>query len=172
VRIWLGSGFDDAGSVVRVTVAPAALFVIYLMLRSTLDAVEVRSYNSRNNIIALAVFAAVAGAFLGLDVADPVFCVAWAFCAGVTAQGVLTFLTVHRLFGLSGSEYLVRLVVPLGVATGFAGLAARPFIDGSGAELPLLLALELLLAAVYFGALVRARAGWVVLLSERFFQRR
>jgi O-antigen/teichoic acid export membrane protein len=171
VRIWLGSGFDDAGAVVRITVAPAALFVVYLMLRSTLDAVEVRSYNSRNNIIALAVFGAVASSFLALDVTEPVFCVAWAFCAGVTTQGLLTFLTVHRLFGLAQADYLLRLAVPLGLGAGLVGLAARPLIDGSSAELLMLLALELLLAFVYFGALVRARAAWVVLLRERFFQR-
>ena len=59
----LAPNFDDAGSVVRVTVTPAALFAVYLLLRSTLDAVEIRSYNSRNNLIALAVFGAVAGRF-------------------------------------------------------------------------------------------------------------
>jgi O-antigen/teichoic acid export membrane protein len=171
VRIWLGSGFDEAGSVVRVVVAPAALFVVYLMLRSTLDAVEVRSFNSRNNIIALAVFGLVAASFLALDVTDPAHSVAWAFCAGVTTQGLLTFLTVHGLFHLSLSGYRFGLAVPLGIATGAAALAARPVIDGSAAELPLLVALELVLAGLYFGALVRARAGWVVLLTERFFQR-
>ncbi len=171
VRIWLGSTFDDAGSVVRVTVAPAALFAVYLLLRSTLDAVEIRSYNSRNNLIALAVFGAVAGSFLALDVASPVFCVAWAFTAGVSTQGALTFVTVHRIFSVPASAYMPQLALPLGLATGLLGLAARPLVEGSGAELALLLALELVLAAAYFGLLARAHAGWVVLLSERFFQR-
>jgi O-antigen/teichoic acid export membrane protein len=171
VRIWLGSNFDDAGSVVRITVAPAALFAVYLMLRSVLDAVEVRSFNSRNNLIALAIFATVATVLLALDVIDPVFAVAWAFCAGVTAQGALTLLTVHRFFGLAVSDYLLGVAVPLGLLTGALGLAARPVIDGSGAELVLLLALELVLAALYFGTLVRRGAGWVVLLRERFLRR-
>ena len=57
VSIWLGPTFDDAGAVVRVVVTPAALYAGYLMLRNTLDAAAVRSYNSRNNLIALAVFA-------------------------------------------------------------------------------------------------------------------
>ena len=170
VRSWLGPSFDDAGPVVRVTVTPAALFVVYLLLRSSLDAAEVRSYNSRNNLSALAVFGAVAASFLAFDVATPVFCVAWAFSAGVTVQGALTFFTVHRVFGLRGAHYMLQLAVPLGLATGALALAARPQIEGSAWELPLLLALELALAAVYFGVLVRARAGWVVLLKERFFE--
>ena len=171
VRIWLGSNFDDAGSVVTVTVTPAALFVVYLMLRSTLDAVEVRSFNSRNNLIALAVFGAVAAGFLALDVASPVFCVAWAFSAGVTTQGALTFLTVHRFFGLSLSAYMLQVALPLGLLTGALGLAARPLVEDSGAELALLIALQLVLGALYFGVLVQRRAGWVVLLRERLFQR-
>ena len=76
VVAWLGSEFEDGGSVVTVTVAPAALFVVYLMLRSTLDAVAIKSYNSRNNLIALGVFALVAAALLGLDLVRPVMGVA------------------------------------------------------------------------------------------------
>ena len=172
VSIWLGSSFDDAGSVVTVTVTPAALFVVYLLLRSSLDAVAVRSYNSRNNLAALAVFGAVAAGFLALDVTSPVFCVAWAFSAGVATQGALTFFTVHRIFDLRVSAYMLQAAVPLGLLTGALGLAARPLVESSGAELPVLLALELVLAAIYFGVLVRLRAGWVVLLAERFFERR
>ena len=134
VSIWLGPTFDDAGSVVRVTVTPAALFVIYLLLRKHLDAVEIRSYNSRNNLIALAVFGAVAASFLAFDVTSPVFCVAWAFSAGVTTQGALTFSRVHRLFSLRSSDYMLQVALPLGLVTGALGLAARPLVEGSGAR--------------------------------------
>ena len=66
---------------------------------------------------------------------------------------------------------MLWLALPLGLATGALALAARPLVEGSGAELLLLLALELVLAAACFGLFVRFRAGWVVLLAERFFQR-
>ena len=171
VRIWLGENFEDAGSVVRVTVAPAAMFAVYLLLRSTLDAVEVRSFNSRNNLIALATFAALATAFLTLDAMDPVFAVAWAFCAGVTVQGALTLWTVHRFFRVPPRAYTLGVALPAGIATGLAGLAARPLIDGASGELLLLLALEAVLAFAYFGALVWRGAGWVVLLRERLLSR-
>ena len=172
VRLWLGSGFDDAGEVVRVVVAPGGLFIVYLMLRSTLDAVEVRSFNSRNNLIALAVFGATAVLLLGLDPIRPVMSVAWAFAAGVTVQGLLTFATVHRLFSLSGADYSLGLALALGAITGVAGLAARQVIDDSGAVVLLLLALEAVLAAFFFGVLFRARVGWSVLLRDSFFSRR
>jgi O-antigen/teichoic acid export membrane protein len=168
VRAWLGEGFDDAGTVVRIVVTPGALFVIYLMLRSTLDAVEVRSFNSRNNLLALLLFGVTLGALLGLDLTQPALSVAWAFALGLTAQGVLTFITVHRLFGLAGTGYDLRLALPLAVLAGLAGVGARPLVDGSAAPLPLLALLELVLAAAYFGLLWRARVGWARLVRERF----
>jgi O-antigen/teichoic acid export membrane protein len=171
VSIWLGSDFDDAASIVRVTVAPAALFVVYIMLRSTLDAVAVKSYNSRNNLIAFAVLAAVAALMLGLDVARPAMCVAWAFAAGVATQGLLTFLTVHRLFDLRAAGYDLALAVPLALLTAALGLAARPLIEDSPARLVLLLGLELVLTAIFFGALFRRRVAWTRMLSERFLRR-
>ena len=96
------------------------------MLRSTLDAVEVRSFNSRNNLLALLMFGVTLGVFRGLDLADPAVSVAWAFAVGVTVQGALTFITVHRLFGLAGTDYGLRLAMPLAVLAGAVGIAARP----------------------------------------------
>jgi hypothetical protein len=141
------------------------------MLRAALDAVAVKSYNSRNNLIAFGVLAVVAALMLGLDVARPVMCVAWAFAAGVSTQGALTFLTVHRLFALETRGYDLALVVPLAALTAALGLAARPLIDGSPAALALLLVLELVLAAIFFGVLFRRRAPWTRLLADQLFRR-
>lgn len=171
VIAWLGSEFEDAGAVVTVTVAPAALYVVYLMLRSTLDAVAVRSYNSRNNIAALAVFALLATLLLVLDIGRPVMAVAWAFAAGVTTQGALTFATVHRVFRVRLSDYGLRYVVPLGFAAGAIGLVARPTIEAAANPLLLTIGLEMLLGAAYFLALALLPLRWPRLLAERFFDR-
>jgi O-antigen/teichoic acid export membrane protein len=171
VVAWLGSEFEDAGAVVTVTVAPAALYVVYLMLRSPLDAVAVKSYNSRNNLIALAILAATAGVLLGLDLVRPVMGVAWAFAAGIAAQGLLTMATVHRFFKVAWSDYGLRYTIPLGLATGALGLLAKPWVEDSASPLLWLIALELVLGAAYFGVLARAPLGWTRLFAERFFDR-
>lgn len=171
VVAWLGDEFEGAGSVVTVTVAPTALFVVYLMLRSTLDAVAVKSYNSRNNLTALAVFAFVAAVLLGFDVCRPVMAVAWAFALGVAAQGLLTFATVHRFFGVRWEDYGFRYALPLGLAAGAAGLLLRPAIEESPSPLLLLIPVQALLALGYFGALVLSPIGWPRLLAARFFER-
>jgi O-antigen/teichoic acid export membrane protein len=169
VVAWLGDEFKDAGSVVTVTVAPAALYVVYLMLRSPLDAVAVKSYNSRNNLIALGIFGVVAALLLGLELVRPVMGVAWAFAAGVSAQGMLTLATVHRFFRVGWSDYGLRFTVPLGLATGIVGYLARPAVETGGSPLLLLIALELVLSLAYFGALALLPIGWTRLFAERFF---
>jgi O-antigen/teichoic acid export membrane protein len=171
VVAWLGSEFEDAGSVVTVTVAPAALFVMYLMLRSPLDAVAVKSYNSRNNIAALGLFVVVAAILLGFDLVRPVMAVAWAFAAGVSAQGLLTAATVHDVFSVRWRDYGLAYAVPLGIAAGLAGLLVRPVIEDAGNPLLLLIPLQVILAAAYFGALALLPIGWSELFKERFFSR-
>ena len=124
MRAGWGSGFDDAGAVVRVTVAPAALFVVYLMLRSALDAVAVNSYNSRNNLVALGRVRGGGGTVAGRGPGRPVMCVAWSFAVGVAAQGVLTFATVHRLFGLQRADYGLPVALPAALVGGRGGRRA------------------------------------------------
>ncbi len=171
VTAWLGPEFEDAGSVLTVTVAPTALFVVYLMLRSPLDAVAVKSYNSRNNLAALSVFVAVAAVLLGLDLIPPALGVAWAFAAGVTTQGLLTFLTVHRFFGVRWHDYGFRYTVPIALVVGALGLLARPAIEEVPATLLSLLGLQIVLAALYFGAIALSPVRWPKLLAERLFDR-
>jgi O-antigen/teichoic acid export membrane protein len=169
VRLWLGAGFEDAGAIVRVTATPAAAFVVYLMLRSALDAVAVKSYNSRNNLVALGVLLGVAAAMLGFDLAEPGMAVAVAFAAGVTTQGALTLATVHSVFRLRGGDYGLAPALLGAAALGVLALLARPFIEGSGLDLALLLLLELLLAGVYAAGLFHVGVPWALLLRERFF---
>lgn len=171
VRLWLGPEFNEAGSVVRVATAPVAAFAVYLMLRSALDAVAVKSYNSRNNLIALAIFGAVAAVLLAGGVTRPGMAVALAFAAGIVAQGALTLATVHSLFGLRSGDYSLGAAGTLGLATGVAGLAARPLIEDAGVALLLLAVLQGVLAVAYFAALFYLRVGWSRLLRERLFER-
>ncbi len=171
VRVWLGPEFEQASSVVRVVVSPAGMFVLYLMLRNTLDAVEVKSYNSRNNLVALGVFVMVAAVTLPFELVRPAIGVAWAFAAGVTVQGALAFATVHRFFGVSWSVYGLQYALPIGLLTVLIGLALRPVVQGSGATLVLLIAVQAGLAILYLAMIVASPMRWPRLLAARFFAR-
>lgn len=167
VQAWLGEDFAEADPIVRVIGLGVPMFAFYLTMRSSLDAAAVRSYNSRSNILALAVFAGVAALLLSFDLISPALGVAWAFTAGVTVQGLMTFFYVHRLFGLAWSDYSFTVAAPLALLAGALGWAARPMIEGSRLVLLLVAGLQLALAALYFGGLVRSDVGWTRMLRER-----
>jgi O-antigen/teichoic acid export membrane protein len=171
LELWLGPDFEGAGRLARVAVIAAGPFVFYLTMRSSLDAVAVRSYNTRSNLAALAAFAAVAALLLGLDLTDPAFAVAWAFAGGVVVQGLMTLAFVQRLFAVPLVDYAPGPALALAAVTGGVALVARPVVEDAPAGLLVLAALELVLALAYLGGLFAARAPWTGLLRERGLRR-
>lgn len=172
LELWLGPDFKAAGDLVDVTVIAAGPFVFYLTMRSSLDAVAVRSYNTRSNLAALGAFAAIAAALLGLDLTAPAFAVAWAFAGGVVVQGLMTFAFVQRLFAVPLADYAIGPALALAAATGGAAVIARPAVEGAPGGLLVLAVLELALASAYLGGLFAARAPWTRLLRDRSLRRR
>jgi O-antigen/teichoic acid export membrane protein len=164
---WLGSNFDGAESLVRVTLLSVGPFVFYLTMRSSLDAVAVRSYNTRSNLAGLLAFVAVAATLLGFDAVSPAFAVAWAFAAGVLVQGTLTLVFVRSIFRVPLAAYALEPALALGIAAGALAWAAMPLIDDSSVPLVALIATELVIGAAYVGGLAVAGAGWITLLRER-----
>ena len=163
-----GPGFEESERLARVALVAAGPYVFYMIMRSSLDAVSVKSFNTRSNLVGLATFAAVAAVLLGLDVVDPALAVACAFAVGVLAQGGLTVLFVRRLFTVPLSAFSLGPALALGTATGLAAVALHPVVDGSQAPLALIVAVELALAAAFFGGLFLAGAGWAALVRERW----
>jgi O-antigen/teichoic acid export membrane protein len=164
---WLGSSFDGATSLVRVTLLGVGPFVFYLTMRSSLDAVAVRSYNTRSNLTGLGAFIAIAAVLLGFDLVEPEFAVAWAFAGGVLTQGAMTLVFVRSVFRVPLAAYRLVPALALGAAAGLLALAARPLIDGSAVPVLVLLATEIVLGALYVAGLAAAGAGWITLLRER-----
>jgi O-antigen/teichoic acid export membrane protein len=174
VHAWLGPDFADAGTIVAIAVAPAGVFVFNVVLRSALDAAAVTAYNARNNVISLAVATVAATASLTTDLAPPLNCIAWSFALGVFTLGVLTLLSVQRVFRLSIADFALPPALALGALTAAAGwLADATLIHDKASlrEVVLILAVELVLAAVYVGGLVRAGVGWPAELRTRFLSR-
>jgi hypothetical protein len=148
-----------------VTLLAAGPFVFYLAMRSSLDAVAVRSYNTRSNIAGLATFGAIAAAGLLTDVVEPAFAVAWAFAGGVLVQGAMTFVFVQRRFAVPVADYALLPALALAAVTGAIALAVRPLVE-SAAPLLLLAVAEIALAALFFGGLAVAGVRWTRALRE------
>jgi O-antigen/teichoic acid export membrane protein len=175
IRAWLGSDFDDAGTIIAITVFPAGVYLINVMLRSALDAAAVTAYNGRNNLISLAVCALVAAGSLAADLADPLNCIAWSLALGVLCLGVLTLVSVTRVYGLRVGEFSLPVAAALACLTAAAAwLVDRSVIGGDDSigAIGLIAALQIVLGALYFAGLLRAGVAWPRLLLDRLPGRR
>jgi O-antigen/teichoic acid export membrane protein len=167
VRIWLGDPFAAAEPVIRVTALGTGAYVCYLCIRSALDAVAVKSYNSRNNVIALATSVATAAVLLELASTRPVLAVAWGLTAGLIVQGGLAFLTAREIFAITPDRLHLALASSLGIATAGVALTVRSDIAASAGGLIAIGALELGLFSVYLVGLLRGGAAWPRALLRR-----
>jgi O-antigen/teichoic acid export membrane protein len=169
-RAWLGNGFRDAGPVIRLTLVAAAFYVATIILRSAVDAVSVKAYNSRNSAIATAVAAAAAASLLSLGVGAPITSIAVSFSAGVSCLGLLTFISVHHLFHLSTGHYVPGPALLLAGSTAAVGTVVRIAVIQSSTSLPavlLVIGLECCLVPLYVLGLTRAGVEWPSLIGRR-----
>jgi O-antigen/teichoic acid export membrane protein len=163
LRAWLGPAFDEAGTIIAITVCPAGVYVLNVILRSALDAAAVTAYNARNNVIALAVAGVCVTVSLATDLAAPLNCIAWSFAIGVMCFGLFTLVSVHRLFRLRVADYELLPALGLALLTAVLAVPVRSLVIGDDTSLgsiAVILGLELVLATVYVGGLVRAGVGW------------
>jgi hypothetical protein len=167
VRIWLGDAFAPAEPVIRVTALGTGAYVCYLCIRSALDAVAVKSYNSRNNVIALATSVATAAVLLELTSTRPVLAVAWGLTAGLLVQGALAFLTAREIFAIPGDRLHLALAASLGIAMAGVALAVRSEIEASPGGLIAIGVLEVGLVGVYLAGLLRGGVAWPRALLRR-----
>jgi O-antigen/teichoic acid export membrane protein len=174
VRAWLGPDFDDAGTIIAITVAPAGVYVFNVVLRSALDAAAVTAYNARNNVISLAVAAGAMVASLATDLADPLECIAASFAVGVLCLGLLTLLSVVRVYGLNARNFSLGVALALALVAGAIAFALDATLVEGDASLGLLggiLLVELGLALLYVLGLVRAGVEWPLELWDRMRRR-
>jgi hypothetical protein len=111
---------------------------------------------------------------LAAEIDDPLVCIAASFALGLVCLGALTLLSVMRVFRLRASEFSLPIAALLGVLTaGGAWLVDRAVI-GDGASLKdvlLIAALEIPLAALFVGGLIRAGVAWPAELRARLPRR-
>jgi O-antigen/teichoic acid export membrane protein len=170
VRAWLGPSFDDAGTIITITVCPAGAFVCNIVLRSALDAVAVTAYNSRNNVISLAVAAACVTGGLALGIGEPLTCIATSLAIGVFLFGLLTVVSVHRLFRLAVTDYALPLALLVTVLTTALAALIKVYVvedDTSFGSVGLIAAFEAVLLTSSIAILNRCGVAWPRELAQQ-----
>jgi O-antigen/teichoic acid export membrane protein len=159
---WLGPAFAGVGPTMRVMMLAAGPYLLYLLLRSPIDAVAVRAYNTENTLVAIVVFGGSAGVATQSNV-DSAVAVAAAFAIGLATLGVLSLRSASRLFGIALDDLQLGRGAIAAAIAGALGLLVRPAIaegtPGLG-TLAILGVAEMVLATVFVIVLHRLHVTW------------
>jgi O-antigen/teichoic acid export membrane protein len=95
VRAYLGSGFSEISTVVRVAMLGAVPYAVYTVLRSAIDARHVEAINTKNSWIALALFI-VCSTFLLLIHDNSIVRLILPLPVSLLVLGILTWLDTKK----------------------------------------------------------------------------
>jgi O-antigen/teichoic acid export membrane protein len=170
VYVWLGHDYGQAVPIVRISVLAIVPYLAYSMLRSVIDAVEVRAINTRN-VFAAALCTAIASVIATLTHAG-LTGLAAATVMGMTLLGALSVRFLWRSYRPSG--YLSHFIPSAGACLALAALgwmaknALERYVNGA-----VLLASGVVVAccsgAVYVLLLRRIGVAWIAEAEARIF---
>jgi O-antigen/teichoic acid export membrane protein len=165
VRVWLGPEYEPGVPVVRLVVLAVLPYLLFVTLRSVLDAVEERAVNSNNLYAAIAV--TVAGS-LALGSRYGAEGLAAAMSVGLVVLGALTWVAVRRRYPFAtGLLMLPQVLLLNGVLLAIAAAARVAAAQLGGYEIAAALVTEMTLTAVYGVVLWHLGARWMREIGRR-----
>lgn len=161
VKFWLGSAFFDAIPVIRIVSIAIPFYVLYLALRSILDAVKVKPLNAINVSISLVSFMLIAGSLLFLfKFLNPIISLSIAFTSGLICLGTLTYISIRKIYPIKLKKDLNILGISIIISLFLGGitLLMKPFMIS---RLSYLIGLEVLVGILYLSILWLLKMEWI-----------
>lgn len=158
---WLGEQYAEAGQVVQLVVIGVLPYLMFVTLRSVLDAIEHRPVNTLNLIASLVV--AVAGSYLALTTGSGATGLAIASTAAFSLLGVLTVLAVRVRCQFSWRVLHLGAVLLLNAVGLLVALAANTWVSGQPQTVAMaaVVVLETLLVGAYAASLWMCQVHWM-----------
>ncbi len=167
VEYWLGSKFFAAIPVMRIVLVSAIFYAFYIAMRNVLDAIKVKPINTINISISLGTFLLIAGMLLFVfKFFSPVISLSIAFCSGLISLGILTYISLRKIYPENLKKDLKRFWIAAIINLLLAGVAilVKPFIT---LGLCYLIIFEIFLGAVYLLILWLLKTDWLRQIPER-----
>jgi O-antigen/teichoic acid export membrane protein len=165
VRLWLGAQYEGAIPAVRFVILGILPYLLFVTLRSILDALEERAVNATNLYAAITITAVVAVLLGRRFEAEGL---AFATSVGLAVLGVLTVRALRRTCAFPWQPVMVWKVLLVNAVLAVAAAVARAAGVRGGLP-PVLngLVVESVLLAAYVAALWQLDARWMRELRRR-----
>ena len=162
VMVWLGPDYLESVTIMRILIISLAPYLAYVLLRSVIDAVEIKAVNALNLFIALGVgiLLALIMAFSGMGVTG----LAIGTMTGFFVLGILTVFYLQRRFGFIVEGPITRRVVLInGIIFILSWAINKWWFEGEWGFMFLgkLILLETMLSTGYIAILWRWKVGWL-----------
>jgi O-antigen/teichoic acid export membrane protein len=171
VFIWLGNKYANAVPIIQIFLLSLCPYLLYVMLRWVIDAVEVKAYNTLNTFISIvfAFFVTVLLGYLGWGVLG----VAIGSSTGFASLGLLTVLFISRRFNITIIKFHNLLAIILNVILAAIILSFKACLLSNLGLIYLLFIMlisAMLCLIMYFYVLYRLKVGWLNELKKRLIR--
>lgn len=161
INYWLGPKFSAAVPVMRIVFTSITFYVLYVAVRSVLDAVKVKPLNAINLFVSLGIFLLGTWILLFFDLFSPTISLSIAFSSGLMCLGILTYVSIRRIYpGIIKKDlsYLMSAIV-ISALLGSIAILSKSFISHKFYHL---IAFEVLLGVIYLSVLWLLKMEWII----------
>jgi O-antigen/teichoic acid export membrane protein len=170
VLVWLGSEYEESVPIMKIIILSLGTYLGYVVLRSIVDAVEVRAINTINLLLSLA-FAIIISVTL-IYVGFGTIGLAIGTTMGFIGLGVLTCFYLMRRYSISSRNFMLQWVILLNVLFAVIILVIKHFLASHLNQLNLLitgLLIEAILFSCYLYFFHKKKVRWTLELKKRIF---
>jgi O-antigen/teichoic acid export membrane protein len=169
--VWIGPDYSGAVPVVRLLIISLAPYLGYVMLRSVVDAIEVRAINTLNLFVSLsvAVIISISSQYAGFGITG----LALGSTMGFSTLGILTSFYLIKRYTISFDNFLVTQIFILNTILIVLAFFAKQFFVSVFGQSTLLIAGffgEAIIFLSYFYYLYRNDVSWILGIKRRVFQ--
>jgi len=171
VLVWLGSEYIDAVPIMKIIILSLGPYLGYVILRSIVDAVEVRAINTLN--ISLSLILAAVLSIIFIYAGFGIIGLAIGTTIGFAALGVMTSYYLMKRYQISFENFMLRQVILLNILFAVTVLIIKHYISSYLSQFNLLITgfiIEAVLFLCYLYFFYKKDVRWISELKVRIFR--
>jgi len=160
IKYWLGSEFFNAIPVMRIVLISITFYAFHVAMRGILDAVKVKPLNAINISISLGIFLLLAGISFFFKSLPPIISLSIAFTSGLMCLGVLTYMSVRKIYPENPKVDLryLWIAIVVNILLGSLAKLTKSFIIS---KFYYLIVFEIILVMIYLSILWLLKMDWL-----------